>query len=156
MLQQRAVIALMLTAGITLIAPAQEPDRPAEADRIRAVIVELNKARRNSDAKAFSQLFAQDGTLRVGNEIIATGPHAIENSLKRPLVWSEVTPPRIGNESVRFVSPDVALVDATQTRYGSLILKQRVPVTLLLKLDGNRWWIISLWLHPLAAIPSDL
>src|SRR5713226_5856263 len=104
MLQQRAVIALMVTAGITLITPAQEPDRLAEADRIRSVIVELNKARRNSDAIAFSQLFARDGTLRVGNEIIATGRDAIEKSLKGPLVWSEVTTPRIGNESVRFVS----------------------------------------------------
>jgi hypothetical protein len=67
-----------------------------------------------------------------------------------------VTPPKIGHESVRFVSADVALVDATQTRYGSLILKQSAPVTLLLKLDSNRWRIVSLWLQPLAATPSDL
>lgn len=156
MLQQRATIALLVTAGLPLIAAAQEPDRPADLDRIRSVVIDLNKARRNSDAKAFSQLFDRDGTLRVGNQIIATGPDAIEKALKGPHAWSEVTPPKIGHESVRFVSADVALVDATQTRYGSLILKQSAPVTLLLKLDSNRWRIVSLWLQPLAATPSDL
>src|SRR5260370_23127575 len=130
MLQQRAVIALMVTAGITLITPAQEPDRLPEADRIRSVIVELNKTRRNSDAKAFSQLFARDGTLRVGNEIIATGPNAIEDAMKNPPVWTEMTAPKIENESVRFVSSVVAFVDGIHTRFGPLILQQSAPVTL--------------------------
>ena len=113
---------------------------------IRSVIAEVNEARKNDDIEAFSHLFARNGTLRIGNEIVATGQDAIEKALKRSPVWSEVTAPRIGRESVRFVSPDVALVDATETRYGSLILKQSAPVTLLLKLDGGVWRIASMWL----------
>ena len=144
MLQPRTMIALVLAAGSTLTAMAQE------TAPIRSVIAALNKARRNADPKSFSRLFAPDGSLRVGNEIIATGPEAIENAFKNPQVWSETTAPIIGKESIHFVSPEVALVDATQTQYGSLILKQSVPVTLLLKLDAGEWRIVSLWLHPIA------
>jgi len=146
--QQRMLIALAVTVSSTLITLAEEPDRPVETARVRSVIVELNKARRDANAKAFSQLFAPDGNLRVGNEIIATGPDAIEDAMKNPPVWTEMTAPKIENESVRFVSPVVALVDGTQTRFGPLILKESVPVTLLLKLDGQEWRIISLWLDP--------
>jgi hypothetical protein len=39
------------------------------------------------------------------------------------------------------VSTGVVLVDATQTRYGSVILKQSLPVTLLMKLEGGEWRI---------------
>src|SRR5437867_13052469 len=127
---------------------AQEPDRLRELDRIRSVIAELNKARRNADAKRFSELFARDGTLRVGNEIIATGPNAIEKAMGNPPVWTEMTALRIENDSVRCVASVVALVDATQTQVGPLILKQSVPVTLLMKLDGQEWRIISLSLDP--------
>jgi uncharacterized protein (TIGR02246 family) len=150
MLKQRMLGVLMVAAISSSITLAQEPNRPGEAARIRSVIAELNEARKKSDAKAFSQLFVQDGTLRVGNEIIATGRDAIERTASKPAFWTEVTPPIIGNESVRFVSSDVALVDATQTQYGSLILKQSVPVTLLMKLDGQEWRIVSLWLNSAA------
>jgi uncharacterized protein (TIGR02246 family) len=156
MLHLRTIIALAATAGAISTALAQEPDRPAEVARIRSVIAELNKARKTPIPKAFSQLFVRDGTLRIGNEIVANGRDAIEKSLKNPSAWTEITAPNIENESVRFVSSDVALVDATQTRYGSVILKQSLPVTLLLKLEGNEWRIVSLWLHPGADIPGNL
>lgn len=135
MLRKCALLAFVIVA-----AGAQD------LDPIRSVIVEVNKARLGDDVEAFSQLFARDGTLRIGDEIVARGQDAIQKALKRSQVWSEVTAPRIGKELVRFVSPDVALVDATQTRYGSLILKQSAPVTLLLRLDGGVWRIVSLWL----------
>jgi uncharacterized protein (TIGR02246 family) len=150
------IIALAAMAVSTLVALAQEPDRPTEVARIRSVIAKLNKARKNSDAKAFSQLFARDGTIRVGNRIVATGQGEIEKTVTKPLFWSETTAPRIENESIRFGSPDVALVDAIQTQYGPVIVKQSVPVTVLLKLDGQEWRIASLWLHPGADVPGAL
>jgi ketosteroid isomerase-like protein len=156
MLKQRTIITLAATAFTISTALAQEPDRPLEVARIRSVIGELNKARKNSDAKAFSQFFVQDRTLRIGNEIIAAGRDEIEKALKNPSAWTEVTPPTIQNEVVRFVSPDVALVDAVQIRYGSVILKQSLPVTLLMKLDGDQWRIVSLWLHSGADSPGGL
>src|SRR5260370_31629074 len=102
MLKQTKIIALAVTAVSSLMALAQPPDRTLEVARIRSVIAELNKARKNSGAKAFSELFVQDGTLRIGNEIVATGRDAIEKALKKPSAWTEVTAPIIGHESIRF------------------------------------------------------
>jgi ketosteroid isomerase-like protein len=153
--QKRTIIALAAMAGSISMALAQEPDRLVEeVTQIHSVIAELNKARKNSDAKAFSQLFTRDGTLRIGNEIVATGQDAIERTVNKPTFWSEKTPPNMRNEVVRLVSTGVVLVDATQNRYGSVILKQSVPVTLLLKLDGNEWRIVSLWLHSGTDLPG--
>jgi uncharacterized protein (TIGR02246 family) len=156
MLKRRTIIALAVTAFRIFPALAQEPDRLEEITQIHSVIVELNKARKNSDAKAFSQLFARDGSLRIGNEIVATGRDEIERAMNKPTFWSEKTPPNLRNEVVRLVAPGVVLVDATQTRYRSVILKQSVPVTLLLKLDGGEWRIVSLWLHSGTDLPGSL
>lgn len=128
------------------VAPAiaQEPGRRLEADRVRSVIAQVNQSRLDTDAKAFAQLFTVDGELRIGGEIVATGRKGIEDTLQKRRIWSEVTAPLIGNETVRFLSSDVALVDASQSRYGSLILKESVPVTLIMKLEGGQWKIFSL------------
>jgi uncharacterized protein (TIGR02246 family) len=126
------------------MALAQEPDGPVESARIRSVIAELNKARTKYDGKAFSQLFARDGTVRIGREIVATGQAAIEKTVTKPLPWSETTAPMIDKESVRFLSSDVARVDAVQVQYGPVVLKQAVPIRILLKLERNECRIVSM------------
>jgi hypothetical protein len=45
---------------------------------------------------------------------------------------------------VRLVSSGVATVDAVESRYGSLILKQSARVTLTLKREGSEWRILTL------------
>ena len=75
--------------------------------------------------------------------------------MTKPLFWSEVTAPIIGNESVHFISSELALVMGTQSQYGSMILKQTIPVTILLKLEGKEWRIVSLWLHSGADLPAS-
>jgi hypothetical protein len=88
MLKQRTIIILMVAAVTISTALAQEPDRlEEEVNQIHSVIVELNNARKNSDAKAFSQLFVRDGTLRIGNEIVAAGRDEIERMVKKPTFW---------------------------------------------------------------------
>jgi len=58
--------------------------------------------------------------------------------------WSEATTPKIVIQSTRFVTPEVALVDAANTQYGSVILAQRIPVLLVMRKDGADWRIASL------------
>ncbi len=135
------LLALSILALSARIALPQ--DRASETDRIRAAIAAINDALTRSDAAAFARLFPPDGDLRFGDDLVAEGRAAIENALKKPRIWSEVTAPHIEDESVRFLSADSAVVDATQTRYGSVILKQSVPVTLLFKRDGREWRIVS-------------
>lgn len=122
----KTITILLLTVGVGL---AQES---IEADRIRAVITQLNN-------KPFSLLFAPNGSLRIGNRTVA-----IEEATKGRPIWSEVTAPLIEIKSVRFLAPDLAFVEATQTQYGSLILKQSVSVTLLMELEGDEWRILSM------------
>jgi len=147
MLKRSPVLFLFIAA----LAVAQESNRAAEWERIRLVIADLNQALSRSDAKAVSQLFTADGDLRIGDRAIASGPSAIESALRRRAIWTEVTAPVIENESVRLLLSDVAIIDADRTLYGSLILKQSVPVTLILKREGRNWLLMSLQLSSVRA-----
>jgi len=70
--------------------------------------------------------------------------------LERPLLrlskepWPEVTAPMVAIRSIRFVTPDVALVDAANVQYGSLAVRPRIPVLLVLRKDRTDWRIVSL------------
>lgn len=57
--------------------------------------------------------------------------------------WSEVTAPQFTAQSIRFVTADVALVDAAVSQYGSTIGVRRVPVLLLMRRDGVEWKIAA-------------
>jgi len=141
-----ALTVSILGAGLVL---AQEIDTAAETDRIRSVIASINKARSAGNAVAFGQVFAPDGDFRIGRELVASGPVAIAAAVRESKIWSEMTAPQIGDVSIRFVSSDIALVDGRQTRYGSMVLKQTAPVTLVLKRDGEEWRVLSLRIYPL-------
>lgn len=58
--------------------------------------------------------------------------------------WSEVTKPRVALHSLRFITSDVALVDASNTQYGSIVVKRRIPLLLVLKKEARGWRIASL------------
>jgi uncharacterized protein (TIGR02246 family) len=112
-----------------------------------ALIATLKQALHDSDTKKVASLFTLDGDLWIGSEITAKGPEEIEGALEKPAIWSETTAPQIQNESVRFLSDDVALVDANQVQYGSLIIRKSVPVTMLLKYANGRWQIATMRLN---------
>jgi hypothetical protein len=88
---------------------------------IERVISTLNDGRTNLSQK--QNLFTSESQ----NELDRL------SSLDRRMVTSdiplsEVTTPRVVIQSVRFITPDVALVDAANTQYGSVVLVRRVPV----------------------------
>jgi hypothetical protein len=56
---------------------------------------------------------------------------------------SEVTAPKIVVRSIRFVTPDVALVDGAVTQYGAVIFKKTVPILLVMKKQGANWRIAA-------------
>jgi hypothetical protein len=43
--------------------------------------------------------------------------------------------------AIRFVTPDVAFVDAAASQYGSVILKRTAPAVFVLKREGGVWRI---------------
>jgi len=66
--------------------------------------------------------------------------------------WSEVTSLRMVIQSIRFVTPEVALVNAANTHHGSMILARRIPALFVMKKEGTGWGIASL--RVLVDVPS--
>src|SRR6266481_3346506 len=54
---------------------------------------------------------------------------------------SEVSAPRISTRAVEFITPVVALVDAENSQYGSMIGVRRVPIVFVVKREGKEWRI---------------
>ncbi|MGC9950890.1 MAG: hypothetical protein ABSF64_31375 [Bryobacteraceae bacterium] len=114
----------------------QDTDRVA----IENVIGALNEPRGDARAKPLSDLFTSDADPAELDRLsdmerrmreVSSGP------------WSEVTAPRIVARSVRFVTPDVALVDAAISQIGSLSASHK-PVLLVMKKQGTDWRIACL------------
>ena len=59
-------------------------------------------------------------------------------------IWRETTPPVMGDLNVRIVPTNVALVDATESRIGSVSLKQESPVLLVLLRVAGQWRIATI------------
>jgi hypothetical protein len=57
--------------------------------------------------------------------------------------WSEVTTPHIVVQSIRLITPDVALVDAANTQYGSTVVVRRAPVLFIMKKETKDWRIAA-------------
>jgi hypothetical protein len=58
--------------------------------------------------------------------------------------WPEVTKPVIAVRSTRFITSDVALVDAANTQYGSIVVKREIPLLLVVKKEAGVWRIAAL------------
>ena len=55
---------------------------------------------------------------------------------------SETTAPLMEITRVRFVTPEVAVVDAVRSQYGSVIGKRSAPAIILVRKSGARWQIM--------------
>ena len=115
-------------------------DEASDRTAIGQVIAALNEPPDAPGAKPLSSLFTADADLadrtRLTNLI-----GRLQISSNRP--WSEVTPPRLTAQPVRFITPDVALVDAVIAQYGSVIGAQRLPLVLVMRRVGTEWRIAA-------------
>jgi hypothetical protein len=59
----------------------------------------------------------------------------------RTETWREMTAPRVVSTSIRFITPDVAIVDAVSTVRGAVTLAESVPLLFVLKKEGTDWRI---------------
>jgi len=87
-----------------------------------------------ADRAAIQQVVNSPSTAKAVAALLSTGADE---------PWSEVTPPLIAIRSIRFLTPEIALVDADSTQIGSTAT-WRVSVWLVMKKAGADWKIASL------------
>jgi uncharacterized protein (TIGR02246 family) len=148
---RRCFLAAMLfpmLIGVT--ANAQQPS--ADETAIRAVVQKYVDAREASDAKAIESLFTpdadqlvSDGTWRRGRDELVRGMQ--ESSRKNPAKRS------IRVESVRLLSPDVALADGRYTQKGQAAGNDREMWTTITLKRGSDGWRIAAIRNMLPARP---
>jgi hypothetical protein len=113
-------------------------DQAADRAAIERVVGVLNAS--SPGEKPDSSLFTADADNQLDR--LAALNRRLSQVSSEP--WSEATTPRMAIQSIRFVTPDVALVDAADTQYGSVIPARRIPVLLVMKKEGADWRIASL------------
>lgn len=126
---------------------------------VSLVFAALGWAAEPADRAAIGQVVAALNTYEAGGahqRIAALFTEDADNQLHRlwdlyrclgqsgDTPWSEMTRPRIVIQSVRLITPDVALVDAASTQYGSVIFVRRVPLLLVIRREAKSWRIASL------------
>ena len=137
------LILLILSIPRPLV--AEEPAAPpADETAVRAVVQKYVDAREARDPKAIEALFTEDadqlvsdGTWRKGRETLVRG--MLESSKRNPARRS------ITVESVRFLSPEVALVDGRYVQKGANLEKNREMWTAItLKRNAGVWRIAAI------------
>jgi hypothetical protein len=114
----RAIIGL----AVILAYPALADDANERA-AIVGIIASLN-----SQADSLSDLLAPDN-IDI-DPVFGTEEH-----------WSEVTHPQLTVRSTRILSPNIAIVEADNIQYGSLIVRRSQPMLLLFRKYGRQWRI---------------
>ncbi len=115
-------------------------DTPADRAAIERVVGAVITDQNRTGAKRSSTLFTADADNEF-DRLLDLDRRLLKLS-EEP--WSEITGPRLVIQSIRFVTPDVALVNAVNAHYGSIILARRIPVLLVMKKEGTDWRIASL------------
>jgi len=125
--------------GFFILSAIGRADEHTDRNAIQNIVEALNTDGRSVDGKEqLPTLFTADAD----NEL------ARLSDLDKQLTshntpWSEVTKPRIVVRSIRFITADVALVDAVNTQYGSTILVRRIPVLVVMRREATGWRIAS-------------
>jgi hypothetical protein len=114
-------------------------DRTAIASVIRAV---------NDHSKPASALLSSDAD----SSEIARLSNLIPLPPAPPEPLSEVTQPRLVARSIRFITPEVALVDGAIAQFGSVILERSTPVLLVMRKEGADWRIAAVRVMPSPSI----
>src|SRR2546430_9858013 len=123
-----------------LVATFAWADTTADRAAIERIVGAVIADQTRPGAKLSSTLFTADADSEF-DRLLDLDRRLLELS-KEP--WSEVTGPRMVIQSIRFVTPEVALVNAANTHYGTMILARRIPVLFVMKKEGTSWRIASL------------
>ncbi|MCX6622272.1 MAG: hypothetical protein NTY38_14630 [Acidobacteria bacterium] len=122
---------------LILLAPALWPGDTADRQSIQRLIASLNEpiSQRRPHLLAPATPAAELDALVHLNQ-------TLRSMSRQP--WSEVTAPHIVTRKIRFLTPEIALVDAASVQYGSVILTRAFPMVFVLRKLGKEWKITAL------------
>jgi hypothetical protein len=144
-MKPRLCFASLFTATLALA------DEGSERKAVEAVISALN-----GHGKQTAGLFTGGNS---DNPAELAGISALDGMLaesQRPL--SEVSAPKLAVRSIRFISPEVAMVDAEKVQFGSMILRRSIPMLFVMRKEGPDWRIASVRVTAPSlsvAVPAD-
>jgi hypothetical protein len=102
-----------------ILAACGEAAGPSDSDAVRKAIATFNHPHERATVLA---------------------PDADLSPLDR-FAGQDVSPVYFEATTIRFVTPDVAFVDAVASQYGSTIMKRTMPAMFVLKREGGVWRI---------------
>jgi hypothetical protein len=122
-----------------LFALSLRADEAQDRAAINKVIAALN------DPAKRVALFTKDVDSTVDFErlvdlhrVAASWPGSI---IGRDETWTQLTTPSVASGSIRFITPDVALVDGASTVEGAVTLARRVPLLFVMRREAAQWKI---------------
>ncbi|HEY7333926.1 MAG TPA: hypothetical protein VH639_03515 [Bryobacteraceae bacterium] len=118
-----------IVAGIVLLAALGRADEAADRPAIDRTIESLNGANNEAAIRELATAEAYDDL----NRLFSLNG--------RP--WSETSRPHYTVRRIRFITPDVALLDATAAQYGSTILVRRLRILFAMRREEGKWRIAS-------------
>jgi hypothetical protein len=106
-------------------------DRPA----IDKVIVGLNDPAKRAGS------FTKDADIGVDFDRLIEMHRKAPTPFTMDETWTDLTVPRVESGAMRFITPDVAMVDGASVIDGAVTLQRRVPLLFVLKKEGREWRI---------------
>jgi hypothetical protein len=134
------IVKAILHLSLLIASACLWADEAADRIAISKVMTALSEAQRSGNTKVLAALFATDSPKSELDRLSEMDGGMLEAS-KRP--WSELTLPHILIKSIRFATPDVAFVDASNRQHGP-VLERSIPVLFLMKRQMGAWKIVSL------------
>jgi uncharacterized protein (TIGR02246 family) len=135
----RAIYVFILLAAFVSCRPH---DQARDEAAIRQFIDQFAQTENSRDGEKLSLLFAPDGEAVVQNEAIASGRDAIRKGVTPRLPWSEMGPATYKVRRIRFVNPDIALVDAQRAMFSSTFVRSSA-VLFILRRRREGWRVES-------------
>ena len=125
---------------LVAFAAGLQGDEASDRKAIGQIIDALNAPADAAEAKPLPSLFTSDAD-RSDRDRLAALLGLVRVNPGQP--WSEVTSPRFGTPSIRFITPDVALVDTAVAQFGTMIGVRRLPAYLVMRREGVEWRIAA-------------
>jgi hypothetical protein len=122
-----------------LFATSVWADEGTDRVAIEKAITALNGFVSDPGARLRSGLFTSDADGVDFDRLVNIHRSLLDDS-KEP--WSEVRPPRIISKAIRFLTPDVAVVDGADAQSGSFM--RSIPLLFVMKKQGMNWRIATL------------